>query len=452
MALVAAPGQANPPHDPPLMYARWHDFHNNSDLQRSLENTRQKWLKLTAKQCIVISLNYAQFLQPSAYLNDRAFDNHHLYFIVLTEQQFLEFEMFNRVRNRMWFEYQSYSNPAQESEGDDLMEPKKKNVDPNSRIKVKNHVVTGKQRRRNRYFICPESFQSITGTPLPMPRIMILQYFMLPNMNSDQRRITLEAGNDPPVPRGMTMAMPLIRKYQQAPEPANVPQHGVPLQQPHDYLEEMGKCDTTDAKNAEEMASFSSNIMLLKDLLLSVHENVTKTQEMIVNNVSSSKEGDGSKRLNEMTWTREGPAPSVVPSHVPPPIVPSYVPPHNREKNRASDSEASAIQTLDKGETSDAKNEEMTSLSSDVLVLKDMILSLRENVMKMNEMIVNNASSSKDNHEPVMSMIREHVGALSRAFLSLKVCRPQTHGMPQHQWWQIVNYICIPCTDRKLGR
>uniref|UniRef100_N1QWN6 Uncharacterized protein n=1 Tax=Aegilops tauschii TaxID=37682 RepID=N1QWN6_AEGTA len=406
--------------------------------QRPAVSVLHNYASVTVRACSCFEM-----LEPSAYLNDRAFDNHHLYFIVLTEQQFLEFEMFNRVRNRMWFEYQSYSNPAQESEGDDLMEPKKKDVDPNSRIKVKNHVVTGKQRRRNRYFICPESFQSITGTPLPMPRIMILQYFMLPNMNSDQRRITLEAGNDPPVPRGMTMAMPLIRKYQQAPEPANVPQHGVPLQQPHDYLEEMGKCDTTDAKNAEEMASFSSNIMLLKDLLLSVHENVTKTQEMIVNNVSSSKEGDGSKRLNEMTWTREGPAPSVVPSHVPPPIVPSYVPPHNREKNRASDSEASAIQTLDKGETSDAKNEEMTSLSSDVLVLKDMILSLRENVMKMNEMIVNNASSSKDgegsggvndvlvvkdNHEPVMSMIREHVGALSRAFLSLKIVSLEDDG------------------------
>lgn len=207
--------------------------------QTSLEFTRQKWSPLTAKQCIAISLNYAQFLQPAANLDDRAFSNHHLYFIVMTEQQFRQFEEHNRVRNRWWFEYQSYSRPAQESEGDDLKENKKKDVDADSRIKVKNYAVTGKQRRRNRYFISPESYQSITGTPLPMPRIMILQYFMLPNMNSDQRRITLEAGDDPPVPRGMTMAMTLIRKYQQAPGPANVPQHGVPLQQPHDYLEEM---------------------------------------------------------------------------------------------------------------------------------------------------------------------------------------------------------------------
>lgn len=48
-----------------------------------------------------------------------------------------------------------------------------------------------------------------------------------------------------------------------------------------------------------------------------------------------------------MTWVRKGYVPpSVVPSYVPPPVVPGYVPPHNHEKNRASDSEASAIHTL----------------------------------------------------------------------------------------------------------
>jgi hypothetical protein len=156
-------------------------------------------------------------------------DHHHKYFLVFTKDQFAQFEVQNGIKHSFWFEYLK-DKPAKEKQVTNIQGPEYPGMD--DRMELTHHVVQGGQRARHRYSIDGASFSRITGQALPQPLIIILQYAMYPRLKKAARNLLLEAQDDPPVPRGMTLATPILRMGPRPPVvPFEGPVHGVPLQE-----------------------------------------------------------------------------------------------------------------------------------------------------------------------------------------------------------------------------
>jgi hypothetical protein len=157
---------------------------------------------LGADECIAITLNPQEFLWPEGVpIDDREMLRRHLYFVVLTWEQWLATEELANARaNHKWWGYRERK-AIQERSGIDFKT--KRRIQDDQKIHVKTWNVRGKLYRRKRYMVDSVTYERITRNPLPTPHIVILQW-----MKCGEK---LATDPEPPRPRGMDDRGPLPR-------------------------------------------------------------------------------------------------------------------------------------------------------------------------------------------------------------------------------------------------